>query len=197
MPTAGTASAFTNAISEIKRTPRGQERTMYGPIRDLFVNWLRVLRSADTSPIAQGVRQQRHTKGEPLEKCEGFSRSTGVGMRLIAMFFGPHAPREQTAQSSGFSHYFKRLERLPKLATSSIGGGDIPVCSFLAFSCKAFYGFPSIWPRCLRRVKSCSITGFSVLAWPFVHHHHFHTPPLCLRVRCPLAAPSVPWHPMA
>jgi hypothetical protein len=92
---------------------------MYGPIRDLFVNWLRVLRSADTSPIAQGVRQQRHTKGEPLEKCEGFSRSTGVGMRLIAMFFGPHAPREQTAQSSVFSHYFKRLERLPKLATSS------------------------------------------------------------------------------
>jgi RNA-directed DNA polymerase len=85
-------------------------------------NWLRVLRSADTSPIAQGVRQQRHTKGEPLEKCEGFSRSTGVGMRLIAMFFGPHAPREQTAQSSVFSHYFKRLERLPKLATSSIGG---------------------------------------------------------------------------
>ena len=82
-------------------------------------NWLRVLRSADTSPIAQGVRQQRHTKGEPLEKCEGFSRSTGVGMRLIAMFFGPHAPREQTAQSSVFSHYFKRLERLPKLATSS------------------------------------------------------------------------------
>jgi IS1 family transposase len=35
------------------------------------------------------------------------------------MFFGPHAPREQTAQSSVFSHYFKRLERLPKLATSS------------------------------------------------------------------------------
>ncbi len=42
-------------------------------------------------------------------------------MRLIAMFFGPHAPREQTAQSSVFSHYFKLLERLPKLATSSWG----------------------------------------------------------------------------
>jgi hypothetical protein len=41
-------------------------------------------------------------------------------MRLIAMFFGPHAPREQTAQSSVFSHYFKLLERLPKLATSSL-----------------------------------------------------------------------------
>ena len=93
-----------------------------GLLLQLSLNWLRVLRSADTSPIAQGVRQQRHTKGEPLEKCEGFSRSTGVGMRLIAMFFGPHAPREQTAQSSVFSHYFKRLERLPKLATSSIGG---------------------------------------------------------------------------
>ena len=72
-------------------------------------NWLRVFYSANASRMGQGVWQRRHRKVEPLEKCEGVSRSTGVGMRRIAMFFGPHAPREQTAQSSVFSPYFKLL----------------------------------------------------------------------------------------
>jgi hypothetical protein len=42
-----------------------------------------------------------------------------MGMRLIAMFFGPHTPEAQTSRLTIFSHYFKRLERFPKLATSS------------------------------------------------------------------------------
>jgi len=78
----------------------------------------------------------------------------------------------------------------------SIPACNAEVCSFLAFSCKAFSCFPSLWPRGLRRSRRCSITGFSLLSWPFVRHHHFYTPPLCLHVMCPLAAPSVPWHPM-
>src|SRR5207249_7415793 len=32
----------------------------------------------------------------------------GMGMRLITMFFGPHAPEAQTARLSLFSHDFKR-----------------------------------------------------------------------------------------
>lgn len=43
----------------------------------------------------------------------------GTGMRLVAMFFGLHASDVQTARLSVFSHCFKRLERFPKLATSS------------------------------------------------------------------------------
>jgi hypothetical protein len=43
-----------------------------------------------------------------------------MGMCLIAMFFGPYAPDAQTSQLSIFSHYFKILERFPKLATSSL-----------------------------------------------------------------------------
>src|SRR5439155_19459287 len=44
----------------------------------------------------------------------------GVGMRVIATFFGPYAPDALTAHVSVFSHNFKRFERLTKLATSSL-----------------------------------------------------------------------------
>jgi hypothetical protein len=48
-----------------------------------------------------------------------FVAEHGLGMRLIAVFFGPHAPDAQPPQLSSGSHYFKRFERLPKLATGS------------------------------------------------------------------------------
>ena len=43
----------------------------------------------------------------------------GVGMRVIATFFGPYTPDALTSHVSVFSHNFKRFERLTKLATSS------------------------------------------------------------------------------
>jgi hypothetical protein len=42
-----------------------------------------------------------------------------AGMRVIAAFFGPCAPYALTSHISVFSHYFKRLDRFIKLATSS------------------------------------------------------------------------------
>jgi hypothetical protein len=44
----------------------------------------------------------------------------GEGMCVIAAFFGPYAPYVLTSHVSVFSHYFKRFERLTKLATSSV-----------------------------------------------------------------------------
>lgn len=41
-------------------------------------------------------------------------------MRVIATFFGPCAPDALIAHGSVFSHDFKRLDRLAKLATSSM-----------------------------------------------------------------------------
>jgi hypothetical protein len=49
-----------------------------------------------------------------------------MGMRWIAIFFGPHAPEAQTSRLSLFSHYFKGLERFLKLATSSSQAIDFP-----------------------------------------------------------------------
>ena len=49
-----------------------------------------------------------------------FVAEHGTVMRLVPMFFGPHAPDAQTARPSVFSHCFKRLERFQKLATSYI-----------------------------------------------------------------------------
>src|SRR6266702_4873425 len=43
-------------------------------------------------------------------------------MRVIVTFFGPYAPDALTSHVSGFSHNFKRFERLTKLATSSLEG---------------------------------------------------------------------------
>ena len=44
----------------------------------------------------------------------------GMRLCLIAMVFGPYVRDAQTARLSMFSHYFKRVARLPKLATSSL-----------------------------------------------------------------------------
>jgi hypothetical protein len=46
-----------------------------------------------------------------------------VEMRVIAVFFGPCAPAVRISYVSVFSHDFKRLGRLTKLATSSRGDG--------------------------------------------------------------------------
>jgi hypothetical protein len=40
-------------------------------------------------------------------------------MRVIAVFFGPCTPDVLISHISIFSHYFKRLDRFTKLATSS------------------------------------------------------------------------------
>lgn len=41
-------------------------------------------------------------------------------MGVIAAFFGLDAPYALTSHAAAFSHYFKRLDRSEKLATSSI-----------------------------------------------------------------------------
>src|SRR5712692_8696937 len=86
----------------------------------LTLNWLRVFRSAGASRIGQGGRQPLHTSAVRSEKCVGLRGKAWSGMRVIAAFFGPCAPYALTAHISVFSHSFKRLDRLAKLATSSI-----------------------------------------------------------------------------
>src|SRR5713101_4125736 len=86
----------------------------------LRVNWLRVLRSAEAARIGPGVGQQRHTRAVRSEKCVRLRGRAWVGMRVIAVFFGPYAPDVLTAYGSVFSHDFKRLDRFTKLATSSL-----------------------------------------------------------------------------
>jgi hypothetical protein len=44
----------------------------------------------------------------------------GMGMRVVATFFGPYTPEALTSPIAVFSHNFKKFERLTKLATSSI-----------------------------------------------------------------------------
>src|SRR5712692_3586916 len=86
----------------------------------LTLNWLRVFRSAGASRIGQGGRQPLHTSAVRSEKCVGLRGKAWSGMRVIAAFFSPCAPYALTAHVSVFSHSFKRLDRLAKLATSSI-----------------------------------------------------------------------------
>ena len=49
----------------------------------------------------------------------------GTGMRMIATFSGPCASHALTSHVSVFSHDFKGLERLPKLATSSTSSWSV------------------------------------------------------------------------
>jgi hypothetical protein len=48
-----------------------------------------------------------------------FVAEHGTGIHRITMVLGPYAPDAQPARLSVCSHYFKRLESFPKLATSS------------------------------------------------------------------------------
>jgi len=83
------------------------------------VNWLRVFRSAATCRIGPGGGQPLQTRAARSEKCVQLSDRAWVGMRMITMFFGPCAPALLLAYVSVFSHDFKRLGQLTKLATSS------------------------------------------------------------------------------
>ena len=71
--------------------------------------------------MGQGVWQQRHTRAVRSEKWWYSVAEYGVGMRVIAAFFGPYAPDALTSHVSVFSHDFKRFEQFTKLATSSLG----------------------------------------------------------------------------
>src|SRR3989442_388536 len=84
------------------------------------MNWLRVLRSAEVSRVGQGVGQQRHTRAARSEKCVVLRGRCGMGMRVNAAFFGLRTPPALPSHISVFSHYFNRLDRFTKLATSSV-----------------------------------------------------------------------------
>jgi len=85
----------------------------------LKMNWLRVSGHTEASRMGHGVGQQRHTRAEWSEKWRDSMAAYGVGMRVIATFFGSYTPDALPSPVSVFSHNFKRFERLTKLATSS------------------------------------------------------------------------------
>src|SRR5882762_5250086 len=84
------------------------------------MSWLRVFRRAEASRISPAVRQQLHTSAVRSEQCVRLRGSAWASMRVIAVFFCPHAPDLLTWPMSVLSHDFKRLERFTKLATSSV-----------------------------------------------------------------------------
>src|SRR5712691_4419887 len=88
-------------------------------------NWLQVFCRAEASRMGHGGRQPLHTRAVRSEKCVLLRGRVWTGMRVIAVFFGPCTPYVLIAHISGFSHYFKRLDRFTKLATSS-GGSYAP-----------------------------------------------------------------------
>ena len=85
----------------------------------ISLHWLRVFGDAEASRMGQGVWQPRHTSAARSEKGEDSVAAEGMGMRVIAMFFGPCASDALTSHVSFLSYNFKMLERFTKLATSS------------------------------------------------------------------------------
>src|SRR5882724_12038096 len=85
----------------------------------LSANWLRVFCRAEASRMGHGVRQPLHTRAVRSEKCVRLRGIAWTGMRVIAVFFGPCTSYVLISHISVFSHYFKRLDRFTKLATSS------------------------------------------------------------------------------
>ena len=66
-------------------------------------------------------RAQPRQRSGAVRKMRGHSVAEyGAGMRVIAAFFGPCAPDALPSHVPVFSHYFKRLDRFAKLATSSL-----------------------------------------------------------------------------
>ena len=105
--------------------PYDRVREIYAHVASLGkyqqnLSWLRVFRSAEASRTRPGVGQPLHTSAVRSEKCRRFRGRAWVRMRVIAMFFGPCAPRALTSDLSVLSYNFKRLERFTKLATSSL-----------------------------------------------------------------------------
>jgi hypothetical protein len=84
-------------------------------------NWLRVFGNAEASRIGPSVEQQLDTRAVQSEKWWESVAAYEVGMRVLAVFFGPCAPDALTSHVSVFSHDFKRFEAFTKLATSSKG----------------------------------------------------------------------------
>src|SRR5216683_3781612 len=84
------------------------------------VSWLRVSRRADASRMRPGGGQQLHTSAVWSEQCVRLRGSTWARMRVLAVFFCPHAPDLLPWRMSVLSHDFKRFERCTKLATSSL-----------------------------------------------------------------------------
>src|SRR5712691_2459154 len=82
-------------------------------------SWLRVFRRADASRMRPGGGQQLHTSAVRSEQCVRLRGSTWARMRVLAVFFCPHAPDLLPWRMSVLSHDFKRFERWTKLATSS------------------------------------------------------------------------------
>jgi len=82
-----------------------------------------------TDTELMGFRSRVQPGGMPAKKrahepwtapCPGVACPLSGWIALRLMFFGPHAPDAQTSRWSNFFHYFKRLERSPKRATSLI-----------------------------------------------------------------------------
>src|SRR5712691_4747596 len=96
-------------------------------------NWLRVLCCAEASRMGHGGRQPLHTRPVRSEKCVLLRGRAWTGMRVIAVFFGPCTPYVRIAHISVFPHYFKRLDRFTKLATSSRSRSTFSWRSFLSF----------------------------------------------------------------
>ena len=67
-----------------------------------------------------GGGQQLHTSAVRSEQCVRLRGSAWASMRVIAVFFCPHAPDLLPWRMSVLSHDFKRFERCTKLATSSL-----------------------------------------------------------------------------
>ena len=114
-------SAVPSAPRE-RRTPRlrGHGSSAVAGRESLRRNWLRVSRSAEASRMGQGGRQPRHTRAVRSEKCVSSAAERRTGMRVVIVFFGPYAPYALISYVSAFPHFFKRLDRFAKLATSSV-----------------------------------------------------------------------------
>jgi len=106
-------------VSQMAREFKAFVRAKKVKTPEHLLSWLRVFRRAEASRISPGVGQQFHTSAVRSEKCVRLRGSAWASMRVIAVFFCPHAPDLLTWRMSVLSHDFKRLERFTKLATSS------------------------------------------------------------------------------
>src|SRR5712691_3440810 len=88
--------------------------------KSVIWSWLRVFRRADASRMRPGGGQQLHTSAVRSEQCVRLRGSTWARMRVLAVFFRPHAPDLLPWRMSVLSHDFKTFERCTKLATSSL-----------------------------------------------------------------------------
>src|SRR2546428_2574782 len=108
------SSAVAAEITDERKSPAKSDS------HALTMSWLRVFRRAEASRMRPGVGQHLHTSAVRSEQCVRLRGSAWARMRVIAVFFCPRAPDLLTWRMSVLSHDFKRVERFPKLATSSV-----------------------------------------------------------------------------